>query len=66
MPKFEVAYLSSTYEFFYITADTEEAAKEVVWQGNLTPDITENASWEYCWAIQQEDKGIKTDSGVGW
>tara|TARA_R110002020_G_scaffold116196_1_gene266400 strand:- start:2358 stop:2531 length:174 start_codon:yes stop_codon:yes gene_type:complete len=56
MPKFEIVYLAGTYEFFYVTADTKAEAEELVWKGNLTPDITETDSWEYCWAIEQEEE----------
>ena len=56
MPKYEIVYLAGTYEFFYVTADTKAEAEELVWKGNLTPDITETDSWEYCWAIEQEEE----------
>ena len=56
MPKFEVVYFSGSYEFFYVNADTQAEAEEMVWKGNLTPDFTEPDSWEYCWAIEQEEE----------
>ena len=56
MTKFEVVYLSGSYQFFYVNADTQAEAEEMVWKGNLTPDFTEPDSWEYCWAIEQEEE----------
>ena len=58
MPEFEVSYLSSTYEFFYVTADTKEEAESLVWEGNLLPDATENNSWVHSWTILRGEDSL--------
>jgi len=58
MPEFEVSYLSSTYEFFYVTADTKEEAESLVWEGSLLPDATENNSWVHSWTILQGEDSL--------
>ena len=58
MPEFEVSYLSSTYEYFFVTADTKEEAESLVWEGNLLPDATENNSWAHSWTILRGEDSL--------
>ena len=58
MPEFEVSYLSSTYEYFFVTADTKEEAESLVWEGNLLPDATENNSWVHSWTILRGEDSL--------
>ena len=58
MPEFEVSYLSSTYEYFFVTADTKEEAESLVWEGNLLPDDTENNSWVHSWTILRGEDSL--------
>lgn len=58
MPEFEVTYLSSTQEFFYVTADTKEEAESLVWEGSLLPDAIENNSWVHSWTILRGEDSL--------